>query len=310
MNKVVQAHIALLIVNIIYSANYSIAKEVMPAYVQPFAFVVMRVGGALVLFWLVSSLFIKEKVDRKDLPRIALLAVCGVAVNQLLFLKGLSLTSPINASIIMVSNPIIVLLIAAMILKEKISFSKIAGITIGISGALLLLLFNKTFSFGSETISGDIMVLINSMSWAFYIILVKPLMKKYNTFTIVKWTFLFGFFFVLPFGFTELKQVDWLTMPSNIVWDILFVVVATTFFAYVLNTYALRALSPSAVSIYIYLQPFLATLIAIYYYHNDELDIRKIISGTLIIIGVYLVSWPFKKKQSAATLPEEGKAIT
>ena len=297
MNKVIQAHLALLIVNIIYSANYSIAKEVMPAYVQPFAFVVMRVGGALVLFWMVSSLFIKEKVDRKDLPRIALLAFCGVAVNQLLFLKGLSLTSPINASIIMVSNPIVVLLIAAMVLKEKISFSKIAGITLGIAGALLLLLFNKTFSFGSETISGDIMVLINSMSWAFYIILVKPLLQKYNTFTIVKWTFLFGFFYVLPFGFNEFKQVEWSTLPSNILWDILFVVVATTFFAYVLNTYALRALSPSAVSIYIYLQPLLATLIAIYYYHNDELDMRKIISGVLIIIGVYLVSRPFKKME-------------
>ena len=297
MNKVIQAHLALLIVNIIYSANYSIAKEVMPAYVQPFAFVVMRVGGALVLFWMVSSLYIKEKVDRKDLPRIALLAICGVAVNQLLFLKGLSLTSPINASIIMVSNPIVVLLIAAMVLKEKISFSKIAGITLGIAGALLLLLFNKTFSFGSETISGDIMVLINSMSWAFYIILVKPLLQKYNTFTIVKWTFLFGFFYVLPFGFNEFKQVEWSTLPSNILWDILFVVVATTFFAYVLNTYALRALSPSAVSIYIYLQPLLATLIAIYYYHNDELDMRKIISGVLIIIGVYLVSRPFKKME-------------
>lgn len=301
MNKIIQAHIALLVVNIIYSANYSIAKEVMPAYIQPFAFVVMRVGGALVLFWLVSSVFIKEKIDKKDLPRIALLAVCGVAVNQLLFLKGLSLTSPINASIIMVSNPIIVLLAAAMILNEKIKVSKIAGIVFGIAGALLLLLFNKTFSFGSETISGDIMILINSVSWALYIILVKPLMKKYNTFTIVKWTFLFGFFYVLPFGFSEFKQINWTTMPAYIWLDLSFVVVATTFFAYVLNTYALRALSPSVVSIYIYLQPFLATLIAIYYYHNDELDMRKAVSGVLIIVGVFLVSWPFKKSGTKKT---------
>lgn len=301
MNKIIQAHIALLVVNIIYSANYSIAKEVMPAYIQPFAFVVMRVGGALVLFWLVSSVFIKEKIDKKDLPRIALLAVCGVAVNQLLFLKGLSLTSPINASIIMVSNPIIVLLAAAMILNEKIKVSKIAGIVFGIAGALLLLLFNKTFSFGSETISGDIMILINSVSWALYIILVKPLMKKYNTFTIVKWTFLFGFFYVLPFGFSEFKQINWTTMPAYIWLDLSFVVVATTFFAYVLNTYALRALSPSVVSIYIYLQPFLATLIAIYYYHNDELDMRKTVSGVLIIVGVFLVSWPFKKSGTKKT---------
>ena len=115
-------------------------------------------------------------------------------------------------------------------------------------------------------------------------------MNKYNTFTIVKWVFLFGFFYVLPFGFNEFRQIDWVAMPIGIVWDILFVVVGTTFFAYVLNTYSLRALSPAVASIYIYLQPFLATLIAVYYYRNDELDARKIMSGVLIIIGVYFVS--------------------
>lgn len=295
MNKIIQAHLALLAVNIIYGANFSIAKEVMPAYVQPFAFVMMRVGCAGFLFWIISALFIKEKIDKKDLPRIALLAACGVAINQMLFLKGLSLTTPINASIIMVSNPIIVLLIAAMVLKEKISIGKVAGISFGIAGALLLLLFNKKFSFGSETISGDAMILVNSTSWALYLILVKPLMKKYNTFTIVKWVFLFGFLYVLPFGFGEFRQINWGAMPSGVWTDILFVVLASTFFAYVLNTYALRALSPAVVSIYIYLQPFMATLIAVFYYHNDELDLRKVISGMLIIIGVYLVSRPFKK---------------
>ena len=234
-------------------------------------------------------------MDRKDLPRCALLAVCGVAINQLLFLKGLSLTTPINASIIMVSNPIVVLSFASIVLKEKISLSKIAGIILGITGALLLLLFNKTFSFGSETITGDSMILINSVSWAAYIVLVKPLMKKYNTFTIIKWVFLFGFLYVLPFGFNEFRHIDWVALPQGIWRDIFFVVIGSTFLAYVLNTYALRALSPAVVSIYIYLQPFLATLIAVFYYHNDELDSRKIVSGILIIVGVYLVSRPFKK---------------
>ncbi len=298
MNKSLQAHLALLIVNLIYGANYSIAKEVMPAYVQPFAFVLMRVGGALILFWIVSALLIKEKIDKKDLPRVALLAVCGVACNQLLFLKGLSITTPINAAIIMISNPIVVLLIAAVVLKEKISISKFAGISFGVIGAAIMLLYNKTFSFGSETITGDLMILINSISWACYVVLVKPLMKKYNTFTIVKWVFLFGFVYVLPFGFKQFTEVNWASMPSSIWHDIIFVVVGTTFFAYVLNTYALRALSPAVVSIYIYLQPFLATLIAVFYYHNDTLDARKILSAVLIIIGVTLVSQPFKKAKN------------
>jgi drug/metabolite transporter (DMT)-like permease len=295
LNKTLQAHLALLTVNLIYGANYSIAKEVMPAYVQPFAFVLMRVGGALILFWIVSALFIKEKIDKKDLPRMALLAVCGVACNQLFFLKGLSITTPINAAIIMISNPIVVLIIAAVVLKEKISISKFAGISLGVTGAAIMLLYSKTFSFGSETITGDLMILINSISWACYVVLAKPMMMKYNTFTVVKWVFLFGFIYVLPFGFKQFTEVNWATMPTSIWHDIIFVVIGTTFFAYVLNTYALRALSPAVVSIYIYLQPFLATLIAVFYYHNDTLDARKILSAVLIIIGVTLVSQPFKK---------------
>lgn len=295
MSKKLQAHLALLIVNLLYGANYSIAKQVMPVYVQPFAFVLMRVGGAMVLFWIVSAIFIKEKVDKKDLPRMALLAVCGVACNQLLFLKGLSLTTPINASIIMISNPIVVLIIAAVVLKERISFGKIAGIALGVAGALIMLLYNKDFSFGSETIGGDVMILLNSISWACYVVLVKPLMKKYNTFTIVKWVFLFGFIYVLPFGYTEFTQINWLSMPAQVWRDVAFVVLGVTFVAYLLNTYALRALSPSVVSIYIYLQPFFATLIAIYFYQNDMLDLHKLTAGALIIFGVYLVSEPMKR---------------
>jgi drug/metabolite transporter (DMT)-like permease len=294
MSKFVQAHIALVIVSFIYAATFSVAKQVMPAYIPPQAFVVLRSGVAMLLFWLVSFLFINEKVKKEDIPRLAVLGACGVAINQSLFLTGLSKTTPINASIIMVSNPVFVLLIAAIILKEKISINKIIGIGFGVVGALLLLLFNKNFSFGSDTIVGDAMVLVNSMSWAAYVVLVKPLMQKYNAFTIVKWVFLFGFMYVLPFGFQEFKQINWGLMPSDIWRDIVFVVLGSTFLVYTLNTYALKALSPSAVSVYVYFQPFLTTLIAVFYYHNDALDTRKIISGVLIVIGVILVSAPLK----------------
>lgn len=296
MSKRLQAHLALIVVSLIYAATFSVAKEVMPAYISPAGFVVLRSGSAMLLFWLVELLFIKQKIDKKDFPRLMLLGACGVAINQSLFLKGLSLTTPINASIIMVSNPVFVLLISAMILKEKIAFNKLAGIGLGIIGALLLLLFNKNFSFGSETIAGDTMVMINAMSWALYIVLVKKLMHKYNAFTIVKWVFTFGFIYVLPLGITDFTQVDFQALPVHVLRDIAFVVLGSTFLTYVLNTYALRALSPSEVSVYIYFQPFLTTLIAVYYYQNDELDLRKIISGALIIAGVFLVSMPPKVK--------------
>lgn len=301
MNKVIQAHLALITASLIYAATFSVAKEVMPFHVLPSGFVLIRAGSAMILFWLVSVFFFNEKTDKKDFPRLAILGACGVAINQLLFLKGLNITSPINASIIMVSNPVFVLLTAIILLKEKISAGKITGIAFGITGALLLLMFNKNFSFGSDTIKGDAMVLINSMSWAAYIVLVKPLMQKYNTFTIVKWVFLFGFIYVLPFGLNEFQQIKWAAMPASAWRDILFIVLGSTFFSYLLNTYALKELSPSAMSIYIYFQPFLTTLIAIFYYHNDVLDTRKIIFGTLIVVGVFLVSWPSKSEKTGST---------
>lgn len=303
MSKTLQAHLALITVNLLYGANYSIAKLAMPAYIKPFGFIVLRAGTALILFWLVSLVFVKEKVERKDIPKLALLALFGIAINQMLFFKGLSMTIPSNASIIMVSNPIITILLAAVILKERLSPIKIAGVLLGSAGVLTLLSEHE-ISFGSDTFLGDLCVLINSASWAAYLILVKPLMLKYNTFTVVKWVFLFGFLYVLPFGAAEFSEVEWSTLPSNIWLSIGFVVIGTTFIAYVLNTYALRALSPAVVSAYIYLQPFLAALFSIYvlpmFNPNappDTINGLKIISALLIFTGVYLVSKPAAKSK-------------
>jgi drug/metabolite transporter (DMT)-like permease len=297
MSKALQAHIALIVVSLIYATTFSVAKEVMPLYLKPPAFVILRVCGALLLFTLASIFIIKEKIDKKDIPRFMILGACGVAINQSFFLKGLEQTTPINASIIMVSNPVFVLIFSAMMKNEKISIQKITGISLGVTGALLLLMFNKHFKFGSETISGDLMILINSFSWAVYVVLVKPLMLKYNAFTVVMWVFLFGLIYVLPFGFNDLKHANFTAITSPAWGNIAFIIFGGTFLAYILNTYALRALSPSAMSVYVYFQPFLTTLIAVFFYHNDTLDTRKIISGALILSGVYLVSRPFKKRE-------------
>jgi drug/metabolite transporter (DMT)-like permease len=304
MSRTLQAHLALLAANIIYGVNYSIAKLAMPSYIKPFGFILLRASGAMVLFWIVSGLFIREKVDKKDIPRLAILGFFGVALNQMLFFKGLSMTTPSNAAIIMVSNPIITIILASLFLRERLSSFKLIGVLLGAAGVVLLLSDHK-FSFGSDTFVGDLLVLINSTSWAVYLILVKPLMMKYNTFTIVKWVFLFGFIYVLPFSYNEFTEVNWSELPHKIWWAILFVVIATTFIAYILNTYALRALSPAVVSAYIYLQPFLAALFALYVVplfdptaQLDSITVPKVISALLIFTGVYLVSKP------AATLKE------
>jgi drug/metabolite transporter (DMT)-like permease len=302
MSKAVQAHLALLAANVIYGVNYSIAKLAMPAYIKPFGFILVRAAGAFALFWLVSTLLIREKIDKKDIPRLAALGFFGVALNQLLFFKGLSITAPSNAAIIMVSNPIVVLVFASIFLHEKLSAIRITGVLLWACG-IALLMFNRA-SFSSQTVEGDLYVLINSTSWAVYLILVKPLLHKYNTFTIVKWVFLFGFIYVLPFGYEEFTEVDWAGMPGKIWIAVIFVVVLTTFVAYILNTYALRALSPAVVSAYIYLQPFLAAIFGIYvvplFDNNapmDSITAAKVIAALLIFTGVYLVSRPAVKSK-------------
>jgi drug/metabolite transporter (DMT)-like permease len=288
-NKTLIAHLAMIIVQLIYGVNYNITKIAMPEYIQPFALVFLRVSVALVLFWLVASTVIKEKVERKDIAVFALFGLFGVAGNQLFFLKGLSLTSPINAAIIMISNPIIVYIFSLLYYKEKFSIINFSGIVLGISGALILLLFNNNFSFGSDTLLGDTMILINSTSWAVFVVGIRKYLQKYNTFSIIKWVFLFGLFYVTPFSFSELRATNFSTWTPQIWMAIGFVVVFTTFIAYILNTYCLRHLSAATVSAYIYLQPFIAGVFAILYF-NEELTWKKVIAALLIFIGVYLVS--------------------
>lgn len=289
MNKSLQAHISLFAAQIIYALNYSIAKDLMPTYIQPLGLVLLRIGGACLLFWTVSLFVKKEKLYKGDLGKMMLLAVFGVAVNQAFFIYGLSLTKPINSAIIMISNPIVVIVFTLIVLKERITVYKVSGLLLGIAGALVLLLFKGNFALGSETIAGDLMTLVNSVSWAVFVVMAKPYMQKYQTVTVMKWIFLFGFIYIFPFGFKDLSLVNWETFNGQVWFAVLFVVVATTFLAYLLNTYALKALSPSVVSMYIYFQPFLATIFAVIL-GKDHLTPIKVVSACFIIAGVYLVS--------------------
>ncbi|MEW6467868.1 MAG: DMT family transporter [Bacteroidota bacterium] len=288
MNKTLSAHIALFLAQALYAASFPIAKVVME--VIPYnVLVILRVSGAVLLFWL-SSLLVREKTERKDLPRLVLLAVFGVAVNQSLFLKGLDLTSPIDAAIMMITTPILVLIIASLVIRERITLLRFAGIVIGFSGAAYLVYQNIGPVNKESSFLGDLYVFLNALSWGTYLVLVKPLMQKYHTVTILKWVFLFGLPMVLPFGIADATAFDWDTLAAEIMLLAGFIVVFTTFVAYLLNTYSLKELSPSIVSAYIYLQPLLTALIAIFVFRNDELTWQKAVSALLIFTGVYLVS--------------------
>ena len=294
MKRIFFAHIALFIVNLIYALNYTIAKDVMPGYIEPSGFILLRVLCGVFLFSFFYLLFIKESVEKKDFFRLALCGLFGVAINQLFFFEGLNLTTPINAAIIMTVNPVLVIIISALLIGEKITVKKIIGIVLGIIGAGALILNSGSVSFDNDFFIGNILVLINATSYAIYLVLVKGLMKKYNPLTVMFFVFLFGLFFVLPFGYQDLNSINLDSFTNDIYLKILFVVVCTTFIAYLLNAFALKSLNPSIVSIYIYLQPVLASVIAILY-NSDTIDYIKIVSSIFIFIAVFLVSIPTKK---------------
>jgi|TARA_B100000768_G_scaffold12509_1_gene12120 drug/metabolite transporter (DMT)-like permease len=295
LNKIIFAHLALFIVNLIYALNYSIAKDVMPEYINPSGFILLRVLGGVSLFFLFFKIFINEKINNSDLPRFALCGLFGVAINQLFFFEGLNLTTPINAAIIMTTNPILVIVISALLIREKISLMKIIGIIFGFIGACNLILNSGDFSFNNNFLTGNFLVFINATSYALYLVLVKNLMKKYNPITVMFYVFFFGLIFVFPFGYENVMLIDLQIFTTEIYLKVLFVIIFTTFIAYLFNGFALKSLTPATVSVYIYLQPLLASLIALFL-NVDTLDMQKIISALFIFTAVFLVSMPKKVK--------------
>lgn len=283
-------------VNLIFGANYSIAKEAMPEYVAPFGFIVLRAVGAFVLFYGLHSVFVREKVERKDLFRMFLCGLFGVAGNQLLFFWGLSITTPINASLIMITTPILVLIISNFLLNEKITLVKGMGILLGASGAAMIILVGEEFTLGTQTLKGDLLVFINACSFGTYLVLAKPLMTKYNPFTVIRWIFFFGMLLTLPFGFNQVLAIQWTSLPMLIWISIGYVVLMTTFVNYLLNFVALRRVNPSVVSIYMYLQPVFASIVALIW-GKDEITVDKLIATVLIFSGVYLVTNPHEAKR-------------
>ena len=283
------AHLSLLAANIIYGLNYSIAKSVMPEAIKPFALVSLRSVGAAVLFWMTSLFMPKEPVRKKDLLYLFVCSFFGVVINQTLFLVGLDMTSPINSSIILSTNPIFAFLFAALILKEKITFLKGSGLAIGLSGVLLLILQNGTPDLASSTFLGDVYTLVNTISWAFYTVIIKRMLERYHPVTVMKWTFLFGVFTNVPAGYHQWSAMDWSSISLNSWLGILFVVVFATFLGYLLITFGLRRLSPTIVSTYTYTQPIIAAYLASMM-GQDHIDFVMIVSALLIFAGVFVVS--------------------
>ena len=297
MNKIIGAHLALLGVNIFYGANHIFAKGVMPDYLGPNAFIFLRVLITSILFLALHRIFIREKVKREDLIRLAICGFFGVAMNQLFFFNGLEITSAINAGIIMTSTPILVVILSFFILKEPITKMKAIGVLIGAVGAIALTIAGRMPGFDSSL--GDLFIFINALSFGLYLVLVKPLMKKYNPLTVITYNFLFGLLFILayPSVLTEVVATDFSMFPASIWYKIAFIVIGATFFTYLLNIYALKHVSPSVSGSYIYTQPVLVIFFTILFAaigwaedYSGAITFEKILYMFMIFSGVYLIS--------------------
>ncbi len=290
MTKNSKAHLAVLGANFIFGSNYAVVKYITPSVIHPFALNVVRILVSLFLFW---SLFLikpgKIKIDRKDLPRFLLCALTGVVINQIFFIKGVSLTTSIHSSLLSLATPIFITLIAAWLLKEGFTLLKFLGLLLGISGAGILVLLKDSTHTGANMLLGDTMVLINAISYAFYLVLVRPLMRKYTGIQVLRWIFTLGAIVILPFGMQQFLHTDWSVFTAWQWAGLAYVAVGATFLAYLLNVYGINGIGASATGSYIYTQPVFAAVIAIVF-AGEYFSLVKLAAAILIFTGVYLVN--------------------
>lgn len=292
-------HAALFTVALIYALTFSWAKDVMPKYIHAFGFIVIRVWGAALLFFIASLFTKKERINLKEHGgRLLLCSVFGVMANMLMFFKGLEITTPINGAVLMLATPIFVFILSVLINKNKVYYSQVFGILLACFGCFWLM-SGRAFHFSSTTLPGDILIILNAISYAGYLVLAKKLLQTYHFITVSKYTFFIGGLMVLPFGYGELSTAHFALMDTEIVLKVLFIIICSTFITYLLNAWCIMKAGPTIVGAYIYLQPILATLIAILL-QKDSLDLHKIISSVLIFTGVYITSTKFKWQLSKA----------
>lgn len=280
-------HAAMTLVGLLYGANYGIVKIATPAFIPPFGFIVFRVVIATAVFWLLS-IGTSDKINwKKDGSRLALCAFFGVGINMLFFFKGLSMTSAINASIIMTLTPILVFLVSLFLLKERFTGQKFIGLILGLAGALIIV-YHPGVDNGASSWVGDLLILLNASSYGVYLVLAKPLLQKYNPITITKWVFLLGNVIVLPVGWNEAMHVDWQTFTPAVYMSMAYVIIGVTVIAYFTNIWAMKKVNPSTVGVYIYLQPVFATLLANVFF-DERLTVPHLIAALLVFGGVGLV---------------------
>jgi drug/metabolite transporter (DMT)-like permease len=287
-----KAHAIILIGNFFFGCSVIAIKQLAPTFMPALAINVVRILTALVLFWILF-LFKKDKtkvIEKEDWPRLIACAFTGIIINQILFVKGTSITSPIHASLLGLSTPIVIMILGFLLNKESIKPNLIVGLLLGIIGATILI-FLKTKSDKESTILGDVLIILNATSYATYLIIAKPLIKKYSPITIIRWAFTIGAVIIVPFGWKDFTSVNFnavLQIHQNI-WALIFICVGATFISYLCIMHGIAKMGSQVVGSYIYTQPIFATIAAMMLF-KEPLNATKIIAALLIFGGVYLVN--------------------
>lgn len=287
-----KGHILILIANILFAINMPVSKYLLPTHVSPEALTVMRMAFACVMFWTVSLFAKQERVSLGDMGLLFVCALCGVGLNQGFFIRGLNTTSPIDASIIATAVPIFVMLLAALILREPITRKKTFGVLLGVSGAVSLILQSTHGSGQTSSLGGNLMITFSGFIYSIYLVLSKPLTLKYSSVTIMKWMFLYSTLVVLPFTFSHVLDTPAFNHPEfdyRELGAIFFVLFGATFVPYLLIPMSLKRIRPTTVSMYNYVQPIVASFIAVLI-GQDSFSIAKLLSASLVFLGVYLVT--------------------
>ncbi|VDR33773.1 Uncharacterized inner membrane transporter yiJE [Alistipes sp. cv1] len=260
--------------------------------VSAYALTMMRMGGGAVVFWIASLFTRREHVPPRDLLLFFFASLLGIVLNQGTYVLGVSKTSPIDASVVTTTTPIFVMIIAALYLREPITGKKILGVVVGAAGALLLILSGAHLvsgRTGSGSVSGDLLCLFAQLSFATYFVVFKKLISRYSPVTLMKWMFLYATACCLPFGYSDLKAVGWAELGWTNYAQIAYVVLGATFLAYLLMPIGQKNLRPTVASSYNYVQPLVATLVAVSL-GMDTFGWLKGVAVLLVFAGVYIVT--------------------
>lgn len=301
MQNKLHGHLAILGANLIFGINTVIAKLVVGANgLSPLVVSFSRFLGATILFWILSFFLPKDPIRKKDLFPLFIAGCCGIVINQIIFLIGLSKTSPIDTSLISSGVPILTMIFAAIFLKEPITFKKVIGILVGALGALILVLSGSKANGGqSSSFFGDLLVFISAVSYVIYLTLFKSLIDRYRPATLMKWMFLFSTIISIPFCYNDLITTDYTGFSTLFYLKWAYVIVFASFLAYLLIPIAQKNIRPTVISTYSYSQPVitgsLALIIGI-----DIFTMDKLFAAFLVFLGVYIVTRSKSRKQMRA----------